>query len=156
MHFIWLIFFNFANIRYYCVLLMSVICTKCIEAGTKSGYTNVCFTINSPLKMLPRHFWYFSCSSFKMTFDKNFMEKATIFLTSSKFLLRHKILGSGNRWQFNDYSKYPLNNSQDLQKTAFFVCRVYVNCRYYKYSIFAISRICSNCCFKATDQSDIS
>ena len=69
-------------------------------------------------------------------------------MTSSKFLLCPKVLGSGNRWQLNDYQKYLLNNSQNLQKRDFFVFVVYVSCRYMKYLIFEVSRVCTNCCFK--------
>ena len=72
-----------------------------------------------------------------MTFDKTFMKKSYHFLTSSKFLLYRKILRTADRWQLNDYRKYPLNNSQ-----IFFVCLVYVNYRYMKYLIFTVSRIC--------------
>ena len=61
--------FLFANIRYLRIS-MSVICAKGNKAVTYSGHTNVYFTINGPLKMLPRHFRYFHCSNFKMTFDK--------------------------------------------------------------------------------------
>ena len=35
--------------------------------------------INGPLKMLPRHFRHFHCSNFKMTCDKNFIEKLPFF-----------------------------------------------------------------------------
>ena len=52
-----------------------MICAKGDEAVTNSGYRNVYFTINGPLKMLPRHFWYFHCSNFKMTFDQKKIEK---------------------------------------------------------------------------------
>ena len=46
-------------------------------------------------------------------------------------------------WQslaVNDYLKYPLKNSQNLQKENL----VYVNCRYMKYLIFEVSRICAD------------
>ena len=33
---------------------------------------------NQYTKMIPSHFWYFHCSSFKMTFDENVMKEATI------------------------------------------------------------------------------
>ena len=66
--------------------------------------------------MLPRHFRYFHCSNFKMTFEKYFMK---MFLTSSQFLLYRKVLHSDNRWQFNDCRKYHVNNSQSLQKKFF-------------------------------------
>ena len=99
MHFIWLIFFNSGCTRYL-FLLMCVICAKGKEAVANSGYTNFCFMINDPLKMLPFHFRYFQCSNFKITFDKNIYEKSYHCLTSSKFLLLSlKILFSGNRWQ---------------------------------------------------------
>ena len=44
-----------------------------------------------PLKTLPRHFGYFDCPIFKMTFNKNVMKKAAI--------LCWKGLPSDNRWQ---------------------------------------------------------
>ena len=78
------------------------------------GYANVSITINHLLKMYTRHFQYFHCFNFIMTFDKKFMKKVP-FLTSSKFLICCKILHSGYRRQLNDYQKYPLNNSQNLQ-----------------------------------------
>ena len=76
---------------------MSVICAKGYEELANSGYPNICFTINSLLKILPRHFRYFHCYNFKMTFDKDFLKKSRHFLTSSKFLLCHKLLRSGDR-----------------------------------------------------------
>ena len=75
--------------------------------------------------MLPPHFRYFHCFNFKVTFDKNFLKKYYHFLTPIKFLLCRKILRSGNRWQLNYYRKYPLNNSQNVQKK--FVCLVCVS-----------------------------
>ena len=126
MHFIWPIFFNSANIKYL-LSLMCVICSNGNEVVANSGYTNVCFSINSLLKMLPRHFLYFHCSNLIMTFDKDFMKKSYHFLTSSRFLLYRKILRSGNCWQLNDYRKYHLNNFQNLQTNVFlsaFVCKM--------------------------------
>ena len=52
---------------------------KANEAVTNSGYTNICFTINGPLKMLPLHFRYCHFFKCKMTFDKNFMKKLPCF-----------------------------------------------------------------------------
>ena len=91
--------------------LVCLICAKNNREVAKSGYKNVYFTINSLLKMLPHHFWCFHCLNFKKTFDKKKLKKTTIFLTSFKFLLCHKILRSDYRWQLNDYQRYPLNNS---------------------------------------------
>ena len=73
------------------------------------------FMINNSLKMLARHFPYFHCSNFKMTFVKNFIKNSFPFLTSSKFLLCLKIFLSGNGLlPKNDYRKCPLNNSRNL------------------------------------------
>ena len=151
----WLLFFNLSNIRYL-LLLMSVIYAKGNEAVTNSGQTDVCLAIDGSLKILPRHFRHFHCSNFRMTFDKNFVKKSYHFLTSSKFLLYRKNLHSGNRQQLNDYPKYHLNNPQNLPKNVFFVSFIYVNCRYLKYLIFEVSRICANCRFDIANQSYIS
>ena len=78
MHFIWPKFFNSANSTYL-FLLICIIRPRGNKARAKSGYTIICFTINGPLKMLPRNFWYFHCSDFKMTLHENLMKKATIF-----------------------------------------------------------------------------
>ena len=110
MHFIWPIFFNTANTRYL-LLLMCIICANVNKVVANSGYTNICFMINIPLKMLTRRFPYFHCSNFKMTFVKNFIKESFLFLTSSKFLLCCKIFRSGNSLQLNDYRKCPFNNS---------------------------------------------
>ena len=75
--------------------------------------------------------------------------------TSSKFLLCRKILHFGNSWQLSDYRKYPLSNSINLQRNVFFVCLVYVNCRYMRYVVFPVCRISANCCFIITKQSHI-
>ena len=88
------------------------------------------------LKMLPPHFRYFHCFIFKMNFDKNLMKKLP-FLTSFKFRLFRKISCFSNRQQLNDYRKYSLNNSQNLQA----------------YFAFAVSRRCANCCFKISNPS---
>ena len=116
------------------------------EEVTESDYSNVCFTINSPLKVLPLHFWYFHCSTFKMTFYKNFMKTATL-----PFCNPFQNLRSGNRWQFNDYQKCTLNNSQNLQKMFLCLSSTYK----LRYLIFAGSRISANCCFMVTNQSYI-
>ena len=63
----------------FLLLLMGVTDAKVKEAMVNSGYTNVYLTINGPLKTLSRHFWYFYCSIFKMTFVKNFMKKQLVF-----------------------------------------------------------------------------
>ena len=110
MHFICPIFFNTANTRYL-LLLMCIICANVNKVVANSGYTNICFMINIPLKMLTRRFPYFHCSNFKMTFVKNFIKESFLFLTSSKFLLCRKSFRSGNGLQLNDYPKSPLNNS---------------------------------------------
>ena len=60
------------------VFIMSVIYAKCNKTVVSSGYADVCYMINGPLKMVPRHFCYFHCSNdnFNMTFDrKNFVKK---------------------------------------------------------------------------------
>ena len=135
MHFIWLTFCNFTKITYL-LLLMSVECTIVNKAVANSGCMNVCCTLNFPLKMLPPHFRYFHCFIFKMNFDKNLMKKLP-FLTSFKFRLFRKISCFSNRCQFNDYRKYSLNNSQNLQ--TFFA--------------FAVSRRYANWCFKISNPS---
>ena len=94
-------FFNFTNMS-ICFINVCNMHQAGNESKTNSGYTNVCFTINGQLKMLPCHFRYFHCSNFKMTFEKHFMK---MFLTSSKFLLYRKVLHS--------------DNSQSLQKKFF-------------------------------------
>ena len=48
--------------------------------------------INGSLKMLPCYFRYLDCSIFKMTFDKTFMEKVSIFQTNSQ--TSYKCLGT--------------------------------------------------------------
>ena len=117
------VFFNIYNIR------------KGNEAVRNSGYAEVCFTTNSPLKMLPHHFGIFIVPILKQLLQK-FYEKSYHFLASSKFLLCHKIFRSGNRWQLNDYQKYLLYDSRNLLKNVgFFICLISVNCRYMKYLI---------------------
>ena len=115
MHFIWPILCNSANTRFL-FLLMCVICAKGNEVVANSCYTNICFTINVPLRMLPRHFWYFHCFNFKFDFRQKIYAKNCHFLTSSKFRLCRKTLRSGNRWQENSG---PLNNYRNLQKNIF-------------------------------------
>ena len=119
MRFIWPILFNFANTRYL-FLLVCVICAKSNEAVENSGYANVCFTINSLLKMLPLHFQYFYCSNFKMIFGKNFMRKATIFNFFQISNMTAKFYFLVIFVQLSDYRKYPLNSSRNLYKTLFF------------------------------------
>ena len=120
MHYVWQIFFNSANTTYL-FSLMCLICPKSNEAVLNLSYSIVFFTINTPLEMLPWHFWYFLCSNFKMTFDKFtfFLTKSDRFLTCSKLLLCHKILLSGIHCHLNDYQKYHLNNSWNLPKCVF-------------------------------------
>ena len=61
------VFFNIYNIR------------KGNEAVRNSGYAEVCFTTNSPLKMLPHHFRYFHRSYFKTTLAKILWKKLPFF-----------------------------------------------------------------------------
>ena len=70
----------------YLFLFMCVICAKCNEAVANSGYTNICFMTNSPLKRVLHHFRYFYSSTFKITFDRDFMKKSCHFLISKNFL----------------------------------------------------------------------
>ena len=44
----------------------------------------------------------------------------------------------------------------EICKKIFFACLAYVACRYMKYLIFAVSKICPNCCFMITNQRYIS
>ena len=92
--------------------LMCIIYAKCSEAVANSGYANVCSTINNPLKMLPRHFRYFHCSNFQITFDKkSFVKK----LPFSNFFQISTMLQNITFCQQNGG---PLNNYQNLQKTS--------------------------------------
>ena len=116
---------------------MSVICAKGNRTVTSSGYTNVCFTIISPLKMPPYHFCYFHCSNFKISFDKNFEKK----LSSFNFFQISTISQNFAFWHLLAAKWLPkIHNSWNLQK----------------YVIFAVSKIWTNCCFKITNQSCIS
>ena len=44
--------------------------------------------------MLLRHFLYFHCSNANMTFDKNFMKKASIFFQVSTILAKFYVLAT--------------------------------------------------------------
>ena len=95
-------------------------------------------------KLLPHHFRCFYCSNFKVTLDKNFSKKLTFFnffqisTVSQIFAFRQSLAVNG-------YRKNSLNNSPNFHTKNFFL--VYVNFRYMKYLIFAISSVCANCWF---------
>ena len=94
-------------------------CAKSNKAEWEIRVTQkLCFTINSSLKILPCHFRYFHCSSFKMTFEKN-LSKRLPFWTFSKFLICGKILHSANRLQLNVYGNTPWIIPEICQKCCF-------------------------------------
>ena len=137
-----------ANIR--CLLLWYA---QYAPKTTKQWQIQVTLTFNTSLKMLFCHFRHFHCSNFKMTFDKNYFKKSYHFLHPSKFLLCCKILISRNRWQVNDYRKYPLNNSQNLhtQNCLLSICGLQIH-EIFNFWI-CVSKICANCCIKITSHS---
>ena len=111
-------FFNLANVRYL-FLLMSVICLKGNEAVTISDYTTVWFTINSPLKMLPRHFRYFHSLHKKMKFSiKGFFGKCyqiSSFLRIWSHLL-NKILNGKLHFLYSDCSNFKMTFEKNFMK----------------------------------------
>ena len=88
MHFIWLVFSNFTNIRYL-FLSISAIYAKDNKALENWGYSKVYLAINDPLNRQLWNLRYFHFSSINMTFFKHFMEKLSflrpIFKILSKF-----------------------------------------------------------------------
>ena len=126
---------------------MSVIYAKGNEEVTNSDHTNVCFTINGSLKILPRHF---HCSNFKMTFDKNLMKKSYHFLTSSKFYYVAKFCVSSSMITKNTLWIIPKICGKKICLLS--TCELKI----YEIINFCNSRICVNCCFKITNQSYIS
>ena len=153
MHFIWQIFFNSANTRYLSSL-MCVICAKDKEVVANSGYTNICFTINGFLKIVPSHFRHFHCFNFKMTFDKHFMKKLPFF----NFIQISTMPQNYAFWEhlaIKWIPKMPFEQFTEFAKNVFFIWILHVTCRYLRYLIFAVSKICANCCFMISNPSYI-
>ena len=85
MHFIWLVFSNFTNIRYL-FLSISAIYAKDNKALENWGYSKVYLAINDPLNMQLWNLRYFHFSSINMTFVKHFMEKLSFLRRIFKIL----------------------------------------------------------------------
>ena len=75
-------YFQTSQISGIIFYLMCVISANDNKTVAEWGYTNVSFTINSPLKILLCYFRYFHCSNINMTFVKNFMKN---YLSSDGF-----------------------------------------------------------------------
>ena len=135
-------------------LLRCVIYAKGKKTVANSVYANAWFTINEPLKILPRYFQYFHSSNFKMLFDNKILEKKLPFFSN---YIKSITLQNFTFWQPMAIWKRPLNNSGYLQKILFFVCSVYVNCRLNckLFLTFPGSGICTNHWLMITNQSHI-
>ena len=87
--FLFVIFWFFSKVfllTLFFFFLVSFHFVSFFEMKSNCFTINIYFMINGPLKMLPRHFLYFYCFSFKMTFDKKFMKKSCHFLKSDSHL----------------------------------------------------------------------
>ena len=128
MHLIWSIFFNFTNIRLV-LLLMCVISTEGNKVMTNSGYVNVFFVINGPLKrlLIIIDFLFFQLWHDSKIWSKNYLFLIWFFkllpklfsaslqnfmlwrLSTVKWQPFHSLLGEGstNTWGFllHTYSK---------------------------------------------------
>ena len=101
-----------------------------IRKEHQSSYTNGCFTLNGPLKILLLHFWYFHFSSINMAFSKHFMKNTTFFKMdfhgSFDVLMSHKMFD----WAILDGKIMALGMFCKTSSKSHFLClAVYVNSR---------------------------
>ena len=97
---------------------------KELSSGKLRLYTNICFTINGPLKLLLCHFRCFYYSNVNMTFVKNSISKMD-FQSSSNLLVSQNICSLATLGS----KMTALLISFEVSTEAIFLCLVFVNWR---------------------------
>ena len=107
------------------------------------------------IEYLPESLKLFLPIYYKVAVFSIFSKTCQKYIVFGRYFLFWQPLTVNALWKCPKCPKMPFEILEICEK-IFFACLAYVACRYMKYLIFTVSKICPNCCFMITNQCYIS